>query len=152
MINILNNKGRFANFGLLFIRLGLGISMALHGWPKITGGLDKWEQIGGVMKTFGIEFMPGLWGFMAGFAEFGCGILLMAGLLFAPACLMLAFTMFVATMMHVNAGDSFISYSHALELLIVFIGLIITGPGKFSLDNMIVNYLPKKNQMEKVWE
>lgn len=146
MINILKNEGKFTNYGILLVRLGIGISMALHGWPKIAGGLEKWEKIGSAMETFGIEFMPGLWGFMAGFAEFGCGILLMTGLLFTPSCILLIFNMFVAMMMHVNAGDSFVSYSHAFELLVVFIGLFITGPGKFSLDRLLVKYLPKKVQ------
>ncbi len=145
MINFLNNKGRFANFGLLFIRIGLGMSMALHGWPKIAGGPDKWEKIGSVMQSLGIDFMPGAWGFMAAFAEFGCGILLMAGLMFAPASAMLAVTMLVAVMMHIGLGDGFIAYSHPLELLIIFTGLIITGPGRFSIDNVIANYLSNKN-------
>ena len=94
------------NFGLLFLRIGIGVMFIMHGYPKIIGGPDKWEKLGGAMSHIGIDFAPVFWGFMAAFAEFGGGILLLLGLMFQPACLMLAFTMLVATMMHLGKGDS----------------------------------------------
>lgn len=127
------------NFGLLLVRLGVGLSMAIfHGWDKITGGVEKWEKIGGAMANLNITFYPVAFGFMAGFAEFVCSCLLIIGVLFRPAAFLLAFTMFVAALNHISrpAGDpgaGWAAASHALELMAVYLCLMFTGPGKFSM-------------------
>jgi uncharacterized membrane protein YphA (DoxX/SURF4 family) len=42
--------------------------------------------------------------------------------------------MIIAVFTHVASGDPFAVYSNALKGLVVFMALVITGPGKFSLD------------------
>jgi len=42
--------------------------------------------------------------------------------------------MMVATTMHLTNADPFLNYSHSLEAAILFLSLILIGPGKFSLD------------------
>jgi len=124
--------------GLLLIRLGIGISMlAFHGYDKITGGPDLWRGVGGAMSHVGVGFAPVLWGFLAAFAEFGCSILLILGVLFRPAALMLGFTMFVAVLVHMNMpaeqpNAGFSGASHAIELMVVYVGLFLTGPGRYA--------------------
>ena len=118
------------HLGLLIIRIGLGASFIAHGAPKLMGGPERWEQLGGAMKNLGITFLPAFWGFMGGFAECVGGICLILGILWVPAMLLLIFTMLVAMLQHMSNGDSFSRISHALEAGIVFIGLLITGPGK----------------------
>ncbi|NNE09436.1 MAG: DoxX family protein [Gemmatimonadetes bacterium] len=128
------------DLGLLVIRLGIGLSMFLfHGYGKITGGPDRWEGIGGSMATFGITFLPTFWGFMAAFSESACSILLILGVFFRPAAGLLAFTMFVAVMRHLNLpeGDSGAGWkgaSHALELGCIYLGLLMAGPGRHALS------------------
>ncbi|PLX23874.1 MAG: DoxX family protein [Salinivirgaceae bacterium] len=129
---------KYVHTGLLIIRLGIGIMFILHGLPKLMGGPDKWEAVGGAMESLGIYFFPTFWGFMAGFAETVGGLLLILGLAFMPAALMMAFTMFIAFLKHYTAGDGFSGYSHAFEAMILFIGLAITGPGKYRLSKMII--------------
>jgi len=129
---------RYVNTGLLVLRVGIGVMFILHGLPKIMGGIAHWEQIGQAMGNLGITFFPAFWGFMAAFAETVGGLLLIAGLAFVPAALMMAFTMFNAFLMHYLKGDSFTQYSHAIEAMIVFIALAITGPGKYRLSKFIV--------------
>jgi len=124
----------FRDQGLLVLRVGLGIMFVLHGWPKLAGGPEKWEKVGGAVGTLGIDFAPQFWGFMAAMAEFGGGILLALGLLTRPALLGLIFTMFVAAWMHISKESGFPKISHPIELGITFMGLLLTGPGKFSLD------------------
>lgn len=121
--------------GLLVIRLGLGITMMLHGWPKITGGAELWGQLGQAMGNFGITFAPVAWGLAAACAEFFGGLLLAAGLCFRLSAFILVIQMTVATVFHVSAGDGFPVFSHALELGLVFLGLLFTGPGQYSLDS-----------------
>jgi len=126
------------NFGLLLLRVGIGLSMvAFHGYDKITGGPEQWASIGTHMSLLGITFVPVFWGFMAAFAEFVCSILLVLGPLFRMAALLLAFNMFMATLVHLNlpadspaAGWS--GASHAIELMTVYIALFFTGPGRYA--------------------
>ena len=126
--------GAYKNVGLLIMRLGLGVCFILHGYPKIASGPGTWEKLGGAMATVGVSFAPAFWGFMAALTESAGGILLCLGFYFRPAVLFLAITMLVALNMHVAGGDPFRTYSHALELAIVFLGLLFVGPGRFSID------------------
>ncbi|MCH8567662.1 MAG: DoxX family protein [Balneolales bacterium] len=135
MFNITNT---FREFGYLIIRVGLGFMIMLHGYPKIMGGPELWANLGGAMGNLGITFAPVFWGFMAAFAEFFGGIFLMLGLFHRISALLLAFTMFVAAVMHIANGDSFIpQIAYPIELGIVFLGLFFMGPRKWALDNMI---------------
>jgi putative oxidoreductase len=125
---------RFREFGLLAMRVGLGVMFVVHGSGKMFGGPEAWGQIGLAMGNLGIHFAPIFWGFMAAFSEFAGGILFILGFLFRPAALLLTFTMVVASTMHLSQGDPFGVYSHAVELGIVFFSLIFVGPGKLSID------------------
>lgn len=125
---------RFRNEGLLIIRIGLGIMFMYHGFPKITGGPEKWAGLGMAMGSLGIHFFPVFWGFMAAVSEFFGGILLIAGLFTQPTCAFMAFTMAIASLTQLTKGQGLDGASHAMELGIVFIGLIFVGPGKYSLD------------------
>ncbi|HAA14855.1 MAG TPA: DoxX family protein [Cytophagales bacterium] len=139
MKKLLTLSGQRADLGLLIIRVAIGASMMVHGLPKLQGGPERWEGIGSNMENLGIAFGYTFWGFMAGFAEFIGGLLVIIGLATRPAVLLLIFTMAVATLRHVVAGDGFRGWSHAAELGIVFLGLYFTGPGKYSLDKRILN-------------
>lgn len=124
--------------GLLILRIGLGLSyMIIHGWPKLSGGAERWEGVGGAMSYVGIDFFPVVWGFMASAAEFFGGLLIMLGLLFRPAAVALAATMVVATIFHLGSGDGLSGSAHSLKMAVVFIGLFFIGPGRYNLDAMI---------------
>ncbi|MBB6611157.1 DoxX family protein [Pontibacter sp. Tf4] len=128
---------KYKDFGLLLLRVGIGFMFILHGWPKLMGGPEKWEQVGNNMQLFGIDFMPVFWGFMAAFAEVVGGALVMLGFFFRIACILLTITMLVAAYRHAAAGEGFGGYSHAFEAGILFFSLIFIGPGKYSLDKAI---------------
>ena len=133
-MNFLHNHYPNRDLGLLILRIGIGIMFMAHGWPKISGGVEKWTALGGSMSSFGIDFAPAFWGFMAAFAEFFGGLLLVLGLWWRPILVLLVITMLVAATRHFVAGDGFKGYSHALEAGIVFFALIFIGPGRYSLD------------------
>jgi|SRR6476469_4475097 len=132
-----SNYYRFHHLGLLIVRVGLGVMFMLHGYPKLLGGPEMWTGLGGVMGKVGLGFAPTFWGFMAALAEFGGGLLLALGLFFRVACLGLLITMIMATVMHLTNGDDFNGYSHALESASVFLGLLLAGPGHYSLDERL---------------
>lgn len=130
-------KSNLADAGLLIIRLGLGACLILiHGLPKLTGGVERWTALGKSMTNLGIDFLPAFWGFMAAFAETFGALMLMAGLFYRPAAFMLAFTMFVAMMSHLVKLDPWIRVAYPMELMIVFLGLLLMGPGRYSLDQL----------------
>ncbi|MBC8082729.1 MAG: DoxX family protein [Hymenobacter sp.] len=134
---LFHNHYRTHDFGLLLIRVGIGVMFTIHGYPKLVGGPEKWAELGGVMKLVGIDFAPAVWGFLAAVTEAVGGQLLALGLFFRVVCGLLVATMAVATLMHVVSGDGFDGYSHALEAGLLFLGLAFAGPGRYSLDQLL---------------
>lgn len=130
----MRNKIAWVDIGLLILRIGIGIIFLFHGWSKMTGGVTTWTQLGSTMSAFGITFAPAFWGFMAAFAEVVGATFIIVGLMLRPMSLLLIFTMIVALVTHLSMGDPFGIYSNALKALVVFVALLITGPGKYSLD------------------
>lgn len=129
------------NFGLLLLRIGIGAMFILHGYPKIIGGPEMWEKVGSAMKYLHINFFFTGWGFLAALAEFGGGILLITGILFRPACLLMFITMTVASLGHLKGAvtfDSVMEASHAIELGIVFFCLLFIGPGNYRLGKIVI--------------
>src|SRR5689334_1712788 len=114
-MKILRNHYPSRDLGLLILRVGIGLMFMFHGWPKITGGSEMWTSIGGSMGNLGIDFAPTFWGFMAAFAEFFGGLLLVLGLFFRITNVLLVFTMIVAAIVHLKGDDGFGGASHAIE-------------------------------------
>lgn len=129
--------GRLRDVGLLVLRVGLGVMFLYHGWPKISGGPEKWAKIGMATANLGVTFAPAFWGLMAALSEFGGGVCLITGFRVRIAALFMASTMAVATTMHLTHGDGLSVASHAIEAGIVFVSLILMGAGRFSLDALL---------------
>lgn len=128
------------DLGFLVLRLFLGLALFFG------HGLGKWETLfgGGEIKfvdPFGIGTVPSL--AMAVFAEVICAILLALGLLTRWSLIPLIITMLVAVFT-VHISDAFGGMEKAFLYGIGFITLMLTGPGKYSVDNFL-----KKNK-EKV--
>ena len=131
---MLSSLSKQKDLGLLILRIGVGAFMISHGLPKLMGGPDMWNGVGQAMGNMGIKFFPVFWGFMAAVTEAVGGLFFLIGLWYRPVCLLLAFTMVVAGVHHLSAGDGWGTASHAFELLFVFIGLLFVGPGAYSVD------------------
>jgi putative oxidoreductase len=131
---IFDSLGKYRNTGLLIIRIGLGTMFMLHGYPKLLGGPEQWEAIGGAMKNLGITFAPAVWGLMSGLTETFGGFLILLGLAFRPVCILLTFNLLVAALTHLKGGEEFMAASQAIETGFMFLGLIFIGPGKYSVD------------------
>ncbi|MBL7719060.1 MAG: DoxX family protein [Flavipsychrobacter sp.] len=131
---IFGKLGRYSHTGLLLIRLVLGAMMLTHGFKKLAGGSAAWEKLGGAMGHFGIHAYPTFWGFMATFAESVCALLVILGLWFRPAAILITFTMIVATTVHLKKGDAIGDMELAIIYTFCYMGLILVGPGKYSVD------------------
>jgi putative oxidoreductase len=128
------NLGRYKNFGLLLIRIGLGILFIYYGLPKLIGGPARWEKLGTAAGYVGIHFFPVFWGLMCALTETFGGILIIVGLAFRPVCLLLVLNLAVAAIFMYRLSGSFGDATHALEDAIVFAGLFFIGPGSYSVD------------------
>ena len=131
---LFSNLGNYRNFGLLIIRIGLGLMFIYHGFPKLAGGEKGWEDIGSATKYAGITFLPVFWGLMAAVVETFGGFMLILGLAFRPVCLLLIINLSVAVLYHFGQGQGLTGASHAIEDAVMFAGLLFVGPGKYSVD------------------
>lgn len=133
---IFSSLSKYKNAGLLLMRIGIGLAMTLHGYPKLSGGSHKWGELGMALGPLGIHFLPVFWGFMASISEFFGGILIILGLGFRWACIFIGIVLAVALTGEVRGGGGFSDFSHAYELLVVFLSLFIIGPGRYSVDKI----------------
>jgi putative oxidoreductase len=121
--------------GLLILRLIAGAAMMHHGWGKIQHPFDWMGPDAPV---------PALFQFLAALSEFGGGLAWIVGLLTPLASLGILSTMVVAVRLHaIVLHDPFVSsskeqgsYELAALYLCISLLLILTGPGKFSLDSV----------------
>ena len=143
-MKLLTNSYSYRDMGLLILRLGLGFMFMTHGGPKLAGGPSWWKEIGKSMHLLGVAVFPAFWGFMAGFSEFGGGLLLILGLFFQPACFLLIGTMVVASRQEFANGGGLNGASHAIEVGIVFFSLLFIGPGSYSLDSQLFKSVKSK--------
>jgi putative oxidoreductase len=128
-------------FGLLALRVVLGLMMAAHGAQKLFG----WFGGGGPRGTAGmfghLRFRtPLVMAVLAGLTEFGGGLLLAAGFLTPLAALGIAVIMInaIATVHWRNGfwnGKG--GYEFNLLILSAAVALAATGPGRYSLDQLI---------------
>ena len=130
------------SYGLLALRVVLGLVLAGHGAQKLFG----WFGGGGPRGTAGmfgqhLRFRaPLVVAVVGGLAEFGGGLLLATGLLTPLAALGIAAVMInaVATVHWPNGfWATKGGYEYNLIILTAVVALAATGPGRYSLDAAI---------------
>ena len=119
------------DISLLIIRILVGTLMINHGYPKflkvMQGNLEFADPIG---------MGPEISLILAAFAEFICSILIILGLTTRFALIPLIVTMGVAFFV-VLGGEPFGAKELPFVYMIIYIALLISGPGKFSFDNIV---------------
>ncbi len=120
------------NFALFLFRLVVAGFMLTHGWSKLNDLLAGGDIKFGDPLGIGVVMSLGL----AVFAEFICSVLVGIGLMTRLALIPLIVTMSVAGFM-VHSADPFGRKELALLYLAIYFVLLITGPGKVSLDYLI---------------
>ena len=134
-------------FGLLILRLVVGLTIAAHGAQKLFGvwggsGMTGWTQV--VQRLRMRPARPLAW--VAALSEFGGGLLLAFGLLSPFGSLAIIGAMLVAVVtVHLSKGFwvSKGGFEFNLTLIGASAALAITGPGAYSLDNALRIHLPE---------
>ena len=123
-----STRGRF-DAGLLALRLGFGLTLAFG------HGLDKALALGKFMQSVARHGfpVPEVMAPLAMLSELVGGIFLALGLYTRPASAFVIFTMLGAAFV-VHGGDPFSKKETALAYALVAFVLIVTGPGRYSLD------------------
>jgi len=104
-----------------------------HGWPKLSGFADKMDSFPdplGVGSTVSLT--------LAVSGEFFASLLLVLGLGTRAAAVPFAITMLVAALI-VHGGDPLGDKELALMYAAGGLTLLLTGPGRWSLDHLIVS-------------
>lgn len=140
--------GISTSIGLLILRLGIGGFMASHGFGKLqmllSGDYSRWQDPIGVGVAASLA--------LAMFGEFVCALLVMAGLATRLAAIPPVITMAVAAFV-IHGGDPWTmgsgpSKEPALLFLFPFLTLVFTGPGRLSVDALIVSRLRRRRKTE----
>ncbi len=119
------------HIGLLVLRVGIGCFMLVHGWQKLSGFsqmADKFPDPIGMGSQLSLISAIG--------AEVGCSLLLIAGIGTRLAAVPLAFTMVVAHFV-VHANDPWQTKELAALYLMIYVAIMLMGPGRFSLDELL---------------
>lgn len=128
------------HFMLLVLRIGIASFMIVHGYQKLG-----WLAAGGEIQfgdPIGVGVTASL--YLTVFAEFFCSIFLLIGLGTRLATLPLIITMLVAVFI-VHAPDGFDKKEMGLHYLLVYVFLLVSGPGKYSIDHAISKSLHSRN-------
>jgi putative oxidoreductase len=120
------------SIGLLLLRVACSVMMIAHGYDKVknfakysAGFADPFNVGPTVSLSFDI------------FAEFVCAILILLGLCTRFAVIPLIIAM-GAALFTAHNGDIFGAGEKAALYLVAYTAILFTGPGRFSIDRMIV--------------
>jgi len=128
-------------FGLMLLRVTVGLTMSAHGAQKLFGWFNGPGIEGTARGMEALGFYPGKrHAMMAGLAEFGGGLILVLGLVTPLGAALVASVMLVAALTaHVKQGFFIASggYEYNLVLGVAALTLAFAGPGAFSVDALI---------------
>jgi putative oxidoreductase len=129
-----------ARYGLAILRIVLGIAMLVHGWGKLSGGVDNVAGFFGGM--LGIP-APGLMAWVVTIVELVGGILLIVGFLTHIAGIFIALDMLGAILFaFLLRGAPFIengqvSWEKEAVFAAAALCIVLAGPGAWAVDDIV---------------
>jgi len=127
--NVIGKSTPTTSFGLLILRVGIGLTMAFsHGWGKLGRLGDDPIKFADPFGT-GPAVALGL----AVFAEFFCALAVVLGVATRAAVIPLIITMLTAALI-IHGDDPFGKKELALMYVTPLLTLLFTGPGRYSVD------------------
>lgn len=127
------------SIALLVLRSGAALMMLTHGIPKLmqffSGEPIAFASVMGM--SMGVSLA------LAVFAEVVCSVFIILGLGTRMATIPLIITMLTAAF-YIHANDPFSGKEMSLLYALIFIVLLITGAGKYSIDHILSKQLKRK--------
>lgn len=142
-LNLRTSSAIQLDFGILIIRIIIGILMAFYGYEKLVhfqemAASDFWANNVSFLGQKGAFPLA-----LTVFAEFFCSLLLIIGLFTRLSLLPLLFCMayiflVIFPFSIISSGDNGMEINTTFFYFIIYLGLFFTGPGKYSLDYMLL--------------
>ena len=129
-----------ARYGLAILRIVLGIAMIVHGWSKLSGGVDNVAGFFG--ETLGIP-LPGLVAWVVTIVELVGGILLVVGFLTQIAGILITLDMLGAILFaYLLRGAPFIengaiTWEKEAVFAAAALCIVLAGPGAWSVEDAV---------------
>ncbi|MAL17972.1 MAG: DoxX family protein [Balneola sp.] len=128
LLSVNPNKFISTDYSILLLRIGAGLMIFTHGLPKllkvINGNFAFGDPIG---------LGPEVSLILAAFAEGICGLFIVLGLWTRLSAAILSINMAVAYFF-AHAGDPFSAKEKSMLFLLLFVVILFTGGGKYSVD------------------
>ena len=119
------------DIALFILRLAIGVWMLSKGLPKVGmlfSGNINFSAVLGMSSQLSLALTV--------FAQVACSILIIVGACTRFAALVLAINMLVAVVV-AHGSDPFVKAEPALHFLLVYVVLLLTSGGRFSVDFFI---------------
>lgn len=129
----------WSEWGHLALRASLGLIFLMHGWQKVT--MMGIPGVTGFLSSLGFP-MAGMFAYILAYGELVFGAMMIIGLLthwVAKFHVIIAIVALVTV--HLSKGFFVSSGGYEFILLILAASLVIlmSGPGKYSVDKMFLN-------------
>jgi putative oxidoreductase len=130
-----------APYGLMVLRVVLGIAFLIHGWSKFSGGVDG---VAGFFTSLNIP-APSLVAYIVSIVELVGGALLIVGFLTQLASILLFLDMLGAILFaFLMRGQPFvenggISWEKEAVFAAAALCIFLAGPGIWSIDDMMID-------------
>ena len=125
-------KEQRVDIALLAARIGIASLMLVHGMPKLIQLFSdepvQFPAVLGMSAATSLTF--------AVLAEVFCSLLVLVGLATRIAVIPLIFTMLIAVFSY-HSADPFAKQELGLHYILVYLMLLLTGSGKYSLDFLL---------------
>ena len=143
-LKLVSSKAINRDFGIVLIRLIIGLLMAFYGYEKLIH-FDEMAASDFWAKNVSFLGMSGKFPLaLTIFAEFFCSLFLIVGLFtrinlfFLMFCMAYIFLV-IFPFSILNKGDNGYQFNDAFVYFIIYLGLFFTGAGKYSLDQKLFN-------------
>jgi len=133
-----NYTAKTVSIALLVLRVGVATLMLNHGYDKFTHFNEYKNDF---MNFLGLGMRGSL--ALVIFAELFCSAMILIGLFTSLFTIPLIITMGVALFM-AHGGAIFEKGELATLYLIVYVGILIVGPGRYSFDAVIAERINNK--------